>query len=278
MRRIILILVVFLLVHQVRAFSWWPFISTERIIRQGNRHSQSFYAVKEEMLDEVYYDHRYTLYCNAEFTLHKKIKPSKGFKLPDLQNVGFQFYDISKEELLKKAQRMEWEHIVPVQNFGKTFSEWSVGHKNCRLAKNQPYKGRKCAEQESEEFRYMYTDMYNLYPSIGAVNYLRSNFNMTQFDGNVKNTFGSCALKLSRNKAEPPDNVKGLIARTYFYMERTYSRYRIGQPMRGVLQAWDKKYPVSKWECRRAFRIEKVQGNANQRLKDICINKGWYKN
>ena len=41
----------------------------------GNRHSQSFYAVKKEMLRDVYYDHRRTLYCDAEFTAHKQIMP-----------------------------------------------------------------------------------------------------------------------------------------------------------------------------------------------------------
>ena len=259
------------------AFAFWPF-SADTVQERGNRHSQSFYAVKKEMLDHIYYDHRQTLYCHADFTAHKKIVKPKGFKLPDLKNVDFYVYDISSEELQRKAERMEWEHIVPAQNFGKTFTEWSQGHPNCRAGKGKKYKGRKCAEQESEEFRYMYTDMYNLYPSIGAVNYLRANFNFAQLPPNAENTFGTCRFKLTKNRAEPRDEIKGLIARTYLYMQQTYPRYKIGEPMYGLMKAWAKKYPVTPWECTRAYRIEHLQGNPNDYVKAFCLQEGLYHN
>jgi len=245
---------------------------------KGNHFSQSFYEVKKIMPEKIYYDHRQTLYCNADFTQFKRIKLPKGFKLPDLRKVDFYVYDITAEELRQKAERMEWEHIVPAQNFGKIFPEWVKGHKNCVSTKGKKFKGRKCAEQENESFRYMYTDMYNLYPSIGAVNYLRANFNFTQFAAKdeVENTFGSCNLKISKNKVEPRDEIKGLIARTYLYMQSAYPRYSIGSPMEAVLKAWNKKYPVSRWECVRAYRIEHLQGNANKIVKDKCLKKGWY--
>ena len=244
---------------------------------RGNRHSQSFYAVKKEMLDKIYYDHRQTLYCDAEFTKFKQIIRPAGFKLPNLRNVDFYVHDISAEELKRKAERMEWEHIVPAQNFGKTFTEWSDGHQKCVSNKGKKFKGRSCAEQESEAFRYMYTDMYNLYPSIGAVNYLRGNFNFTQFTKKIPSTFGDCQLRISRNKVEPRNEIKGLIARTYLYMQDTYRRYKIGEPMYAILKVWNKQYPVTRWECRRAYRIEKVQGNANKFVKTDCIARGWYK-
>ena len=43
------------------------------------------------------------------------------------------------------------------------------------------------------------------------------------------------------------------------------------------VKAWDKKYPVTIWECKRAYRIEKVQGNANRLVKARCEKNGWYK-
>lgn len=257
---------------------WFWDKEIDKIHNNGNRYSQSFYAVKKVMLDKIYYDNKRTLYCNAEFDKYKRIKKIIGFTLPDVREVDFKVYDISSEELELKAERMEWEHIVPAVNFGRSFKEWSQGHQNCVSRKGKRYKGRICAEQESEDFRYMYTDMYNLYPAIGAVNYLRSNFNFTDFNqrDNVKNIFGNCQLKISRNKVEPDNRIKGLIARTYFYMEQTYSRYKIGEPMRGILKIWDKKYPVTPWECQRAYRIEKVQGNANEIVKKECQNKMLY--
>lgn len=273
----------------VSAFGWWPFgggvsDKTEDVPAtakpsKGNHYSQSFYAVKQEMLNKIYFDHRQTLYCGATWNTRKKISLPHGFKLPNLQQVDFKIYDdMTAEELQDKAERLEWEHIVPAQNFGKTFYEWTKGHKNCVGSKGRSFKGRQCAVQESEDFRYMYADMYNLYPSIGAVNYLRAHFSPTQFEPWQKNTFGTCAMKISHNKMEPPDEVKGLIARTYLYMQASYPRYRIGEPAESVLKAWAKKYPVSKWECVRAYRIEKVQGNANNFVKKACVAKGWYEN
>ena len=245
----------------------------------GNRHSQSFYAVKKEMLEKIYFDHRITLYCRASFDGFKRIdKTPVGFCLPDLRYVDFNVYNADFTELQKKAQRMEWEHIVPAQNFGKSFKEWSEGHPRCVSQKGKKFKGRSCAEQENEEFRYMYTDMYNLYPSIGAVNYLRSNFNFAELPTKNKETFCNCdGMRISQNKVMPSDKIKGLIARTYLYMQKTYPRYSIGEPMQGVLRAWNRKYPVTRWECRRAYRIEKVQGNANNVVKSPCLEKGWYR-
>lgn len=278
MKKLVVYIIISILVGASAQGGWfWESADDETV--SGNHHSQSLYAVKREIADKVYYDHRETLYCGAKYDKFKQIAPLKGFKMPDINKVDFKVYDITEQDLQKRAKRMEWEHIVPAENFGRTFREWSVGHKNCVSRKGKTFKGRSCAEQESEEFRYMYADMYNLYPSIGAVNFLRANFNFTQFNehDNVPYLFGCCKMKISHNRAEPRDEVKGLIARTYFYMEQTYPRYKIGEPMRGILQAWDKKYPLNKWECQRAFRIEKVQGNPNEVIKSACVAKGWYK-
>ena len=266
------------LIPSVSCAGWFWESSAPVSQKMGNRYSQSFYAVKRVMLDKIYYDHHRTLYCDAEYDKFKSIKKPVGFRLPNINKVDFKIYDISAEELQRKSERMEWEHIVPAENFGRTFKEWLEGHKNCVSNKGKQFKGRSCAEKESEDFRYMYTDMYNLYPSIGAVNYLRANFNFTQFNqrDNVKNLFGSCPLKISHNRVEPRDEVKGLIARTYFYMEQTYTRYKIGEPMRGILKTWNSKYPVTRWECIRARRIERVQGNANMIVKKACLDKGLY--
>jgi deoxyribonuclease-1 len=245
---------------------------------KGNLFSQSFYEVKRILADEVFYDNRKTIYCNADFSADKKIKLPQGFVLPDLQKADFYVYEISDEDLQTRATRMEWEHIVPAQNFGKTFKEWTKGHKNCISKKGKTYKGRKCAEQENRTFRYMYADMYNLYPSIGAVNYLRSNFNFTQFGINekVSDTFGVCGMKISHNKVEPRAEIRGEIARVYLYMEYNYPHYRIGSPTKELMLRWNKQYPVSRTECKRAARIEKIQGNENQFIKADCVQKGWY--
>lgn len=41
-----------------------------------------------------------------------------------------------------------------------------------------------------------------------------------------------------------------------------------------LMQAWDKQYPVDKWECTRAKRIEAMQGNENKFVKQPCLEAG----
>jgi deoxyribonuclease-1 len=121
----------------------------------------------------------------------------------------------------------------------------------------------------NKEYRYMQADLYNLFPAIGAVNAMRSNYNFTVLPGE-KSDFGACAMKIQNKKAEPPVEARGRIARTYLYMENTYSRYKMSKQQRKLMTAWDKQFPVSNWECKRGKRIEKLQGNKNAVLDNRC--------
>ena len=40
-----------------------------------------------------------------------------------------------------------------------------------------------------------------------------------------------------------------------------------------LMNAWDKMYPVSDWECKRARRIEIIQGNKNNVVASRCNDK-----
>jgi deoxyribonuclease-1 len=111
--------------------------------------------------------------------------------------------------------------------------------------------------------------MYNLFPAIGAVNAMRSNYNfVAQVD--KKSSFGSCEMKIENRKAEPPINSKGRIARTYLYMDSTYPRYSMSKSQSQLMKAWDRMYPVSDWECERAKRIKGIQGNVNIVMDSRC--------
>ena len=124
------------------------------------------------------------------------------------------------------------------------------------------------------EYRYMQADMYNLYPAIGSVNASRSNYNFTML-GDIKSSFGSCSMKIEKRKAEPPATSRGVIARTYMYMDSIYASYKMSRQQRQLMGAWDKTYPVSEWECERAKRIEAIQGSKNEVLKQNCQKAGF---
>ena len=216
----------------------------------------SFNKAKKTLEKEVYFDHKETLYCSATFDDKKHVIPSKGFETT---------------KYLKRSKKIEWEHVVPAENFGKTFVEWREGHSLCVDRKGKSFTGRKCASKVNKEYRLMQSDMYNLYPAIGAVNALRSNYNFTMLPSE-KSDFGSCSMKIENKKAEPPEPARGKIARTYLYMEESYSRYKMSKSQKQLMNAWDKIYPVSDWECKRAERINKLQKNRNKIMEDRCSN------
>ncbi len=229
---------------------------------QGNMRYQSCVQSKKK-LDIFIYDtesSRTSLYCGARFDRAGTLT------LPD----GF-----TTEKYVKRTTRVEWEHVVPAENFGRTFVEWRDGDPQCVDNKGKSFKGRKCAEKVNMEYRFMQSDMYNLYPAIGAVNAARSNYNFLPMP-HESSYFGSCPMKIENGKADPPEAARGKIARAYLYMEQTYSRYRMSSSQRKLMEAWDKMYPVTTDECRRTQRIEKIQGNENITVKNACIKNGFW--
>lgn len=220
----------------------------------GNQANDSFNKAKKVLQHQVYHDHRITFYCGALFDQQKNITLPVGFTTQKHQ---------------KRAKKVEWEHIVPAENFGRTFAEWREGHPACVDSKGKAFKGRRCAEKVNLEYRYMQSDMYNLVPAIGAVNAVRSNYNFRPLP-EASSDFGSCEMKIEDQKAEPPAQSRGAIARTYQYMEVTYPRYRMSRQQQQLMAAWDRQYPVTAFECLRTQRIEALQRNENPVVKQAC--------
>ncbi|MCL1091434.1 hypothetical protein L2744_17850 [Shewanella profunda] len=80
-----------------------PFIAVA-----SNTTNQSFNQAKKQLL-LVYQDHRETLYCGAAFDAKGLVISSPGF---------------TTKTHLARAKKIEWEHVVPAENFGKAFAEW----------------------------------------------------------------------------------------------------------------------------------------------------------
>lgn len=231
-----------------------PVLAVSEPLNTSNTTNDSFNKAKKMLERKVYPEHRYTVYCNAEFTSKKKVIPPKGFET---------------DKYLKRSKKIEWEHVVPAQNFGQAFIEWREGNAECVDGKGKSFKGRKCAEKVNMEYRYMQADMHNLFPAIGAVNALRSNYNFTMLPGE-KSDFGSCDMRIDSRKAQPPEQARGVIARTYMYMEATYPKYKMSKQQRKLMDAWDWQYPVTEWECKRSVLIRQLQGNANEVVDSRC--------
>jgi deoxyribonuclease I len=80
---------------------------------------------------------------------------------------------------------------------------------------------------------------------------------MAMIDGEARR-FGSCDLEIEARKVEPRPDIRGDIARTYFYMDAAYpGRGVISEKNRKLFEAWDREDPVDDWER------ERLQGNPN---------------
>ncbi len=180
------------------------------------------------------------LYCGCKWTWVGK----SGGRV-DAKSCGYQ---TRKQQ--SRAERTEWEHIVPAWTFGHQRQCWQNG-------------GREHCEDADPTFRAMEANLFNLYPAVGEVNGDRSNFNYGMASG-VAPIYGQCTTRIDfqRKAAEPRDEVKGLVARTTFYM---FDRYKLSmsRQQQQLLMAWDKQHPVSAWEKERDRRIARIMGHGN---------------
>jgi len=195
----------------------------------------------------------YTIYCHCRYS----------GKVVDLESCGYK-----TQSMPKRAARIEWEHVVPAEAFGQSFKEWREGSDAC-VKHGKRYKGRKCARTNSD-FSKMESDLYNLWPEVGELNALRSNFSMAALTES-KYDFGGCKAKISDRKFEPMDSAKGIVARTYQYMDQAYpGRGVISEKNQKLFEAWSALYPVTDWECKRAKKIEAIQESSNPILDKYC--------
>lgn len=213
-----------------------------------------YQEAKKIMEERVVHDHRVTIYCGAGFDKDKNIYPEYGFSLGNNS---------------APRQFMDWEHAVPVSEFGKNFAAWREGDPECSH-KGRPFKGRKCAELVSKEFQRMAGDMYNLFPAIAAVNQARGNRRYAELPDSGS-SFGSCKAKIKGGKFEPPDAAKGQIPRAVLYMDYEYDDFQLKPAQKKLFESWNGMFPVDEWECLRTRRIEKIQGNENPFVKAPCI-------
>ncbi|MFO1424354.1 MAG: endonuclease [Candidatus Competibacteraceae bacterium] len=112
-------------------------------------------------------------------------------------------------------------------------------------------------------FEAAHNDLYNLFPAEGEINGDRQDFNWGMVPGAARD-YGRCAMKIDAGirRAEPPDAVKGDIARAMFYMSATYG-FHLSDQDRQLFTAWSRQDPPDAWEQTRNQRIAAIQGKDN---------------
>lgn len=149
-----------------------------------------------------------------------------------------------------RAQRIEWEHIVPASSFGRQRQCWQQG-------------GRAHCTATDPVFSAMEADLHNLTPVVGEVNADRSNYDFGMLPG-VPPRHGQCDVRVdfAGRTMQPPAAFRGQIARTYFYMADRYD-LRLAPAQQRLLMAWHRQHPVSAWERERNQRIQVRMGHGN---------------
>ena len=198
----------------------------------------SFSAAKRVAVN-IYDDHPVSFYCGCD------IRREGQRLIPDLESCG---YEIRRQEV--RANRIEWEHVVPAWAFGHQLQCWQEG-------------GRRNCAQNSEIFKTMEADLHNLVPAIGEVNGDRSNYRFG-FLLDHPEMYGECDFKVDfkARVAQPPVAQRGAIARIYMYMADQYP-FQLSDYQVKLFEAWDRVYPASEWEMKRNQIIYRITGQEN---------------
>jgi len=225
----------------------------------GNTKITSFSKAKKILMNQVYNTKDLQIAFYSQCTYSSKKQKNNKYKLVvDKESCGY----TPRKPKNKRTHYIEWEHIVPAHAFGHGLTCWLEGDDKCySKSKDKHYKGRRCCNKVSKEFKYMQADMYNLVPSIGELNGDRSNFTFTQLSGESRK-YGKVNFEVDfkARKVEPPEYAKGQIARTYLYFKKTYN-LSISKKQMKLYQAWNKQYPMTDREKSLYKKIEKIQGN-----------------
>lgn len=220
----------------------------------------SSFSKSKKLLKKIYKKNQITFYAGCNYNYKDKknmiLRNSCGYEPRNEYT--------KKGKVNQRARRIEWEHVIPAQNFGRQFICWRKGDSQCIKSSGKKYKGRKCCSKVNEQFRYMEADLHNLVPAIGELNADRSNFRFGELEGE-KRFYGKTVdfeVNFKQRLAEPTDSVKGNIARTYFYFEKEYGM-KISKKDKKTFEVWNRLDPVDNWERERNERIFKIQGNRN---------------
>jgi deoxyribonuclease-1 len=190
-----------------------------------------------EILGTVYLVPFKSYYCSCEYSnISKRVKSNDECSYMVQKHRGFK-------------QRIQIEHIVPVSILAKDLFCWRSGGRNG------------CAG--IRQYEEMIGDLHNLVPALESINRARSNYYFGNVDYGIR-LIGTCNLAIDKvaRKVEPASDIKGDIARIYFYM---LDRYQLTIPEETikVLTLWSTLDPVDQREKDRDYRIMRHQGNFN---------------
>ena len=207
--------------------------------------SPSSFAQAKKIADQLFSENRQTLYCQCEFD--------------EFNEINLDSCNMQSANPIKRAHQMEWEHIMPAEMFGHHFECWQ---KPLCENKGKRFKGRRCCGKINTEFKHIEAELYNLWPAVGLVNQARSNYRYAKLENEP--SFHGCEFKINKklHRAEPPDRIKGLVARASLFVSNHYGIH-LSDDERLLFNSWNKLYPPTESERKWANQVAQVEGYNN---------------
>lgn len=223
---------------------------------------KSFNRAKKVLERNIYNGKHKTFYCGCDFEW-------------DVVNQSSCWYQSSTKKMEKRGKTIEWEHIVPAENFGRNFKSWTQWDESCVDKKWVKFKWRKCAEKVDKKFNEMEANLFNLVPTVWEVNGLRNNFapvDEVQWNPYYPK-FWKCNIKIySKDKIFiPRDEIKWNIARAYLYMNNKYPQYiKLNKSEKDMFARWDKQDPIDEKECQEYKIKSKLMNETISNFEENC--------
>ena len=199
----------------------------------------------------IYRGHQTTFYCDCTYNRSGAAS---------LESCGLSAYAGQA-----RADRVEAEPMFPASQFGNYRDCWRnpAGFPQCREADGDVVSGRDCCQRVDVIFRAAHNDLTNLVPTVGMINGQRSDHNWGMLARRER--YSACEIRVdaSIRRVQPPDAVRGDIARIMLYMQDTYG-FRLSRQDQQLYAAWNNADPPDAWEIERDKRITRVQGKWNE--------------
>lgn len=229
---------------------WWPQPTLPAGGGDLPHVAGSFANAKDLLYDRVYRRHRVTAYCGCSYKRRRNI---------DLSSCGLERYASNE-----RARRVEAEHVFPAAQFGNFRRCWRepASYRACREDNGELMSGRDCCLRVDESFVVAHNDLHNLIPAVGMINGDRRDYRWGMAPDGER--YGDCGIRIDANgrRAQPPDALRGDIARIMLYMDDTYG-FRLSRADQQLSRAWNNLDPPDAWEVRRQERIARLQAMEN---------------
>ena len=118
---------------------------------------KTFDTAKRKLYQKIYKGrHEKTFYCGCSFN-------------PDDLTIDLESCGVTPRKNVKRANRIEAEHVNPAYWFGNYRRCWREPEQVCPQENDKKITGRKCCEKVDPVFRTAHNDLHNLYPVDGEL-------------------------------------------------------------------------------------------------------------